>query len=291
MKRILAIFCIILMIFSLAGCSKEASNQNSEDELKEANGDKVQINESGDLILFNDDGSFKTLVEGSEGYQNMQKVTFLKEEKVVVLMATYGSSPLGVYKYKLKDDSFTIVTESVKGYSIVDDTIEVSMSNGSKKYFDLNGYEISQPGMEVSTTPASEYETNKQYSLDFEGKGTLDTFSVKTDEIYFYIIANENIYSTDFGSQLVYYKYKLTQIGDSGRYAITIFQAVPPHGEEVVFYQYTIGSGIEEIGSIYVEGTDLFNSEIKDLTYNSVTINNQEHSFDISVKLSDLIDE
>ena len=295
MKKMLAIICSILMIVSVAGCSQENSYQKTEEELREeikvemieeANQKtkEVQISTSGDLILLNDDGSYRTLVEGSKGYQDMQSIAFLEKENIIVLMASYGSSPLGVYTYNLQEDLFTIVTESVKEYSIVDNTIKLSMTDDSIKYYDLNGYELDQPGLSVSTTPASEYEVNKEYRFDFEGKGTADTLLVDTDDLnHFDVIINGVKYSIDSDPQLVYFKYKLTEIGESGRYALTFFAAAPPHEEKIAFYEYTISSGLDKIGDIhtvYTEGIDLFNADINDLTYNSVNINNQENKFE-----------
>ncbi|HBV86066.1 MAG TPA: hypothetical protein DEF42_05235 [Desulfosporosinus sp.] len=300
-KGIIHVLIICLSLTLLTGCG---SSKKSDAELKAEvkaeqedkttektadNKEKVQVSTSGDLIFFNDDGSSRTLVKGSRGYQNMQSITFLENKKVIVLMASYGSSPLGVYTYKLNDDSFTVVTEPVKEYSIVDNTIKVGMPNGSIKYYDLNGYQVDQPGMSAPTTPNSEYEINKQYQFDFEGKGSLDIFSVDTDSMNnFDVIVNGirySIASDIFLPELVYYKYKLTEIADSGRYALTFFPAAPPHGAEVFFYEYTIGSGLDEIGVVYIESpdTDLFDVDIKDLTYNSVNINNQTHKFDRSL--------
>lgn len=138
----------------------------------------------------------------------------------------------------------------------------------------------------IKTIPPLEYKFNKEYRFDMEGRETVDTFFVDTDSLnYFDVIVNGEKYSlsSHFLPELIYFTYRLTEFGDSGRHVFTFFIAVPPSGSEVVFYEYSISSGLEKIGTVYIDDySNLFYAHIKDLTYNSVSINNQVHKFDRS---------
>jgi len=134
----------------------------------------------------------------------------------------------------------------------------------------------SQAEQKGASLPLREYEINKLYKYDLDGVQGVDTFEVKTDSVgYFDLIINNKKYSLDYLTpELVYYKYKLAPIGDTGRYAFAFYPADPPGGYELVFYEFLEGSGLKIMGAAST-GEDLFDTDIKYLTRNQVTVGNQ----------------
>lgn len=127
------------------------------------------------------------------------------------------------------------------------------------------------------------YEVNKEYKYDLDGNEVVDTFSIDTDNMnYFDIIIGEEKYSlNDFIPELVFNKFKLTKMDDSNRYALTFFVASPPNEQEVYFYEFAEGSGLNKIGvvtSSITSGNELFDYDIKYLSYDQVKIGDDTFS-------------